>query len=83
MEKALVVGPVAVHEFPHDDLADHGEADFAGRCAVLYLALFFVLLHGVETVAETIPALVERGAGRDHFDEAEPLLLEGFADRPC
>ena len=55
-------------------------ADFAGRRAMLHFALLFVVLHGVEAVAHLVAALVERGAGRNHFDERESLLLECLAD---
>ena len=47
---------------------------------MLHLALFLVVLHGVETVAQAVAALVERGAGLMILDEAEALLLEGFPD---
>ena len=76
----LVIGAVAVYEFAHDDLPGHGQADFIGRRTVPDFALLFVVLHGIETVAQLVAALIERGTGRDHFNKREALFLEGFAD---
>jgi hypothetical protein len=38
--------------------------------------LLLVVLHGVEAVAHLVAALVERGTGREDFDETESFLLE-------
>src|SRR5208282_2008898 len=48
----------------HDDFPGHGHAHFTGGRAVPDFALLFVILHGVESVAHLVPALIERGAGR-------------------
>src|ERR1700757_4969239 len=77
----LIVGTVAVHELAHRNLAVERESDFAGGRAVLHLALFFVVLHRVETVAHLVASLVKRRAGRDDLDERESFFLERFADR--
>src|ERR1019366_8506331 len=57
----LVVGAVAVYELAHDDLPGHGQADFIGRRTVPDFALLFVVLHGVETIAQLVAALIKRG----------------------
>ena len=75
-----VVGTVAVYEFTYDDFSSHGEADFIGRRPVPGFALLFVVLHGIEAIAQLVAALIKRGAGRDHFNKREAFLLERFAD---
>src|SRR5208283_45938 len=59
----LIVGAVAVHEFAHDDFAGHGEADFVGGGSVTNLALLFVVLHGLEAIAELVATLIKRRTG--------------------
>src|ERR1039458_6372675 len=76
----LVVGTVAIHEFADDDFSCHGQADFTGRRTVPDFALLFVVLHGVETIAQLVAALIKRGAGRDHFDKGEAFLPKRLAD---
>src|ERR1039458_2202209 len=76
----LVVRAVAVYELADDDLPGHGQANFIGRRAVPDFALLFVVLHGVETIAQLVTALIQRGTGRDHFDKGEAFLLKRLAD---
>src|SRR5579863_664111 len=78
--QGLVVGAVAVYEFAHDDFAGHSQADFTGRGSVPDFAFLFVILHGVEAIAQLVAALIKGGARRDHFDEREAFFLERFAD---
>src|SRR5579863_2489688 len=77
----LIIRTVAVHKLADRDLPVQRESDFAGGRAVLHLALFLVVLHGVESVAHLVTPLVESRTRRDYFDERESLLLERFADR--
>src|SRR5579864_8874811 len=57
----LVIRTVAVHELAHGDFSVQRQPHFAGRRAILHLALLFVVLHGVQPVAHLVAPLVKRG----------------------
>ena len=48
----LVVGAVTVDELAYDDFSGHGKADFIGRHSVPDFTLLFVVLHGLEAIAQ-------------------------------
>src|SRR5437868_5340103 len=63
----LIVWPVPIDKLAYDNLSRHGEPGLTCGSAVAHFALLFVVLHSVETVAQLVAPLVERGTGRDHF----------------
>src|ERR1019366_8441774 len=52
-----VIGPVAIHKLPYDDLALHGERRFAGGRAMADLAGRLVILHGLQRIAQLVAPL--------------------------
>src|ERR1039458_9010012 len=76
-----VIGPVAIHKLPYDDLALHGERRFAGGRAMADLAGRLVILHGLQRIAQLVAPLIQRGARRQHFDEAKALLVQHLGHR--
>ena len=69
-----------IYTCPIPHFTGHGEANFVGRSAMPHFAFLLVVLHGIEPVAKPIAPLIERGTGRDDFDEAETFFLENFGD---
>src|ERR1700690_884547 len=66
--------PFAVDEGAHDDAALEREVPLLRVGPVLDDALFLVVFDLVDPVAKLVAARVERGAGRENFDEGETLL---------
>src|SRR4051794_9059011 len=69
LDQRLVVRTIAIHKLADDNLARQAESYLAGWCAMPHFAFFFVVLHGVQSVAQLIASLIKRWTRRNDLDK--------------